>query len=151
MNCEMCDVKEAIFYADVEGAKIKVCENCSRYGKIISKVQTVFNVKTNLFKSPTKSVNNNEDYEDIVDNYFVLIKNARGKLNLTQKELALKLNEKENLLSKVESGNLKPNLDLAKKLEKFLKIKLVEKFKTEAVVSSGSKNDSFTVGDYINK
>jgi len=43
---------------------------------------------------------------------------------LTHEQLGLKMNEKATLLRKFETGTLKPDEILAKKLEKFLEIKL---------------------------
>ena len=53
-----------------------------------------------------------------------LIREARMKLGLTHEQLAMKMNEKVQQLRKFETGSLKPDELLAKKLERFLGIKL---------------------------
>ena len=53
-----------------------------------------------------------------------LIREARTKMGLTHEQLGMKMNEKAQPLKKIESGALKPDELLAKKLERHLGIKL---------------------------
>jgi putative transcription factor len=53
-----------------------------------------------------------------------LIREARMKKGLTHEQLGIQMNEKSTLLKKFETGSLKPDEMLAKKLERFLGIKL---------------------------
>lgn len=53
-----------------------------------------------------------------------IIRNARGKKGLTHEQMGQKINEKVTLLKKIESGGIKPDEILAKKLERFLGISL---------------------------
>jgi putative transcription factor len=53
-----------------------------------------------------------------------LIREARMKRGLTHEQLGIQMNEKATLLKKFETGSLKPDEMLAKKLERFLGIKL---------------------------
>jgi len=46
-------------------------------------------------------------------------------MNLKIKDLAKEIKEKESIMARVESGKLKPTIDLARKLERFFGIKLV--------------------------
>jgi putative transcription factor len=52
------------------------------------------------------------------------IREARMKMGLTQEQLGMKMSEKVQPLKKIESGALKPDELLAKKLERHLGIKL---------------------------
>jgi putative transcription factor len=52
------------------------------------------------------------------------IREARMKMGLTHEQLGMKMNEKAQQLKKFETGALKPDELLAKKLERFLGIKL---------------------------
>ncbi len=68
--------------------------------------------------------------------------------------MAKKLMEKESLLHNVESGHMKPNLELARKLEKFLKISIVEQIELEASSSTSEKKkggSGLTIGDMLNR
>ena len=74
---------------------------------------------------PPRNKNNLEEL--IVDpNYHVIVKKAREKQGLTQNELARKIGEKTSVISKIESGKLRPTIPLARKLEHALKIKIVK-------------------------
>ena len=56
--------------------------------------------------------------------YAGLIREARTKKGLTHEALGMQMNEKATLLRKIESGGLKPDEQFAKKLERFLGVKL---------------------------
>ena len=68
---------------------------------------------------------------------------------MKQEELAKKINEKESRLHKIESGHFTPSLRLARKLEKFLKITLVEQVAEDTSPLEKSKSESLTLGDFI--
>ncbi len=53
-----------------------------------------------------------------------VIRDARNKKGITHDQLGQKINEKVTLLKKVETGTIKPDEILSKKLENFLGIKL---------------------------
>jgi putative transcription factor len=53
-----------------------------------------------------------------------VIREARMKMGLTHEQLGMKMNEKAQLLKKFEAGALKPDEQIAKKLERYLGIKL---------------------------
>jgi len=90
---------------------------------------------TVTIKTP-KSLGGNED---IIEGYGHVIKSAREKSGLPLAVIAERINEKESFLHALENERLKPTTDIAKKLEKELKIKLIEK-----VDSSVSASDSVT-------
>lgn len=52
------------------------------------------------------------------------IQQAREKIGLTRKELAMKINEKETIITKYEGGKIVPTTLVIKKLETILKIKI---------------------------
>ena len=90
--------------------------------------------------------------ENILKDYSLRIKNAREKTVKTQEELALDLAEKSSILQKVESGHQEPSLKLARKLEQFLKIQLVQKDETvteDDVQDYRSSSTGVTIGDVI--
>jgi putative transcription factor len=53
-----------------------------------------------------------------------MIKEAREMRGMSQDELGRKINEKPSVISHLETGSMKPNDILARKLEHFLKIRL---------------------------
>ena len=64
---------------------------------------------------------------------------------LTQEELGKKLNEKMSIIKKIENEELEPGLVLAKKLENFLSVKLVNEDRGEI----DFKDKKLTVGDLL--
>ncbi len=60
----------------------------------------------------------------LTPNFARLIREARMKMGLTHEQLGMKMNEKAQLLKKFETGSLKPDEIFAKKLERYLGIKL---------------------------
>jgi putative transcription factor len=67
---------------------------------------------------------------------------------MTHKELAMKINEKVTVVSKVETGEMRPDDRLVKKLERELGIKLKEKV-PETLAGKESKSGSLTLADHI--
>ena len=147
----MCSKGNATVKADVEGAKLNVCDACSRYGKIIGRVQAP--VKQSSKPSlAVQSHKKSEKIQVIKSDYYIAIRKARDKLGITQEDFAKKLMEKESMLHKIESGHLKPDLELARKIEKFLKIELVEEIEVESgnhPVDKDKKSAGMTLGDMI--
>ena len=150
MLCEMCSSRQASYKADVEGAKLNVCEVCARYGKILGRVSAPAPVKKKAAQA-TAQPKLTETVQVIRQDYARVIKSARERLGLTQENFAKRLTEKESLLHKVESGHMKPDLALARKLERALKISLVEQVELESMSEKKGtgKNDGLTIGDLI--
>lgn len=148
MLCDMCGKEAELFKAIVEGTQLNVCKSCSRYGKVLKKVKP----KTADKPEPVKKIEivQKEEIEElVVENFPELIKQKREKLGLKQEELAKKLNERESLIQKVESGHMRPSIKLAKKLERFLEIKLIEEFKKKAFNPDKKSSGPLTIGDLI--
>lgn len=120
-ECEMTGRQNVeLFAVKIEGSLMHVCKECIKYGELVQK-PTEFKTKRRIFSSGP-----GQQDEMIIKDYAKRIKQARESMNLKQSELAQKINEKESLLHKIESNHLKPSFALAKKLSKFLHIKLIE-------------------------
>ena len=148
MGCELCGSESEMFKAIVEGSEMNVCQNCSKFGKIINKPKQNFNLKPKTIK---KKQDKPETIFLIVDNYAQLIKTAREKMKLKQEEVAKKIAEKESLIHSIESGKHEPNINLARKLERFYNIKLIEEHKEENQNIGKSNASGLTIGDLIKK
>ncbi len=149
MQCDLCGAKtENLFRAIVEGTELNVCKDCAKYGKVIEKkpIKPVVE-KKEYVKKPIES--EKEVIQVIVPDFAQRIKKKRESLGLKQKEFAKKISEKESLIHNIETESFKPSIILARKLEKFLKIKLVEEYEEEHKKSSETKPDEFTIGDLI--
>ncbi len=163
MICEVCgkDVPK-LHKVLIEGAIMNVCDECAKLGVPIEKEE-----KKNVSPIYTKNVHKPKEVKpkekkseiDMLDNELVLvedygerIKNARLSMNLTLDEAAKKLQEKKNVLSKIERGEMKPDMNMIKKLEKFYNIKLMEKVTSHPGTNLNNKNnESMTLGDVAKK
>jgi len=83
----------------------------------------------------------------IKSNFHLLVKNERTKRNLTQEELAKKLNEKESIIKRIEDG-WEPSLDVIKKLERFFNINLTEEIEEKQIEKKTDKTE-LTIGDIV--
>jgi len=159
LRCEVCGHKihtEPIT-AVIEGAKLTVCVECSKLGKIIHQ-EDVALPKPGLKKpqAPITVVQkkpivaNVQITQELSQDYANKIRAAREKLALTHEELGKKINEKASVLRNLEAGKMEPNNQLASKLEHMLKVKLlvpVSEEKVDQVPKSASQE--LTLGDLI--
>lgn len=146
----MCGKNGILIKVLIESSEMQVCAGCAKFGKIITEKR----FSRPAFKKKGFQKNSRKENLDVViANYGVLVKNAREKLQLTQEQLAKRLTEKESILQKLESESFKPSLKLARKLERFLKIKLVENLGDEPKADFKTQTHSagFTLGDFIKK
>lgn len=146
-SCELCGKEtSSTTKIKLEGTKLKVCEDCSDLGE---EVKTTSKRKRRKKKKTSSRNRNNQkvlnpDYGDI-------LKSAREDKVMTQEALAEKLNEKKSRISKMERGELKPDEDTAKKLEKELGVDLyvnpeVSNYETQ----DGADDREATLGDVAN-
>jgi uncharacterized protein (TIGR00270 family) len=156
LNCDICGKRDSLFNVEIEGSVLVVCESCAVHGKKLSKVivddVVSSSSNTKVKKSKIKMrVEREEPVILLVDNFNLLIKNKRERLNLKQEELAKHINEKESLIQQIESKKIEPSIKVAEKLEVFLKIKLLEVYKPEVQAGSSQKERGpVTLGDVIN-
>jgi len=141
-TCDMCGKETSLIRASIEGTELNVCTNCGKYGQILGKVRQPVVIKTRrIFIKPE------QPEESIVSNFPALLRNARDKQDFKREDFAKLLNEKDSLVQKWEQGVLIPRLEVAKKLEKILGLKLVEKLKVadeEKIKLNNLKSDEPT-------
>jgi putative transcription factor len=141
----MCGAQAKLFRAMIEGTQMDVCRDCSKFGKVIAEVKE----EPKKEKPKKEEVPARELIQVIVEDYAEKIKKGREKLGLKQEEFARKLNEKESLIQKIETGSFEPSISLARKLEKILKIRLVEQHEEVRQKGTATKDETFTIGDFI--
>jgi putative transcription factor len=154
MVCDLCGKTGTLYKTEIEGSRVNACESCAKYGKVLHEIKTEqtrkqFRDSKERVQSVAKTP---EVIQLIVKNYGQKIKNARESRNLKQEDFAKLINEKESLLHHLESGKMEPNLELAKKLEKALGIKLIEEMVLEPEEQKQNIKASgpMTLGDMIN-
>jgi len=136
----MCGKSGSLTAAKVESAAFQLCQACLKYGTIKKKPQYSYSPRQSQVSTPEFRV---------VDNYPSLIRKARESRSLNQEQFASFLQERASVVQKWESGSLKPQLAVARQLEKKLDISLVEKDERAAVDLSSKKSDEMTLGDFI--
>jgi putative transcription factor len=125
--CELCgrQVIEGKKTVLIDGAIFNVCISCSKRGKPYVSAGTPKRKTTLLSTSKKTNTKIQMIDETILSPEFAkIIREARMKKGLTHEQLGTRMNEKSTLLRKFETGALKPDEILAKKLERFLGIKL---------------------------
>jgi putative transcription factor len=165
VRCEVCGRK---IHADpirvnIEGAKLTVCAECAKHGKLIypneennapkspflivasgSSISSASTSSTGAVAKPKKQpqmmqkkrnlVAKVEITQELVEGYPALIRVAREKLGYSHEDLGLKISERASVLKHIELGKMEPNNLLANKLEHTLKIKLLVPIEEEQTV-----------------
>lgn len=143
--CEVCgrQVNENRKTVVIEGTIFRVCSQCSRRGKpyepgitktgkpsLNSSMQSTFRqpLAQNQLVVKKRGYTSNRiqltDETVLSQDFGRMIREARMKKGFTHEQLGVMMSEKASLLKKVETGALRPDELLAKKLERFLQIKL---------------------------
>ena len=126
-SCEICGIQiidngERVY---VEGNLLTVCKACSKRGKPSNNQQ---NIQRKLAARPKKIEKPDkitfEDSAILVKDFSEVIRNSRMSKGFTHEQLGFLIQERASLLRKIESGSLKPDEVLAKKLERFFRINL---------------------------
>jgi putative transcription factor len=156
--CELCG-KDVTFLRKVtiEGVQLEVCTECAKFGieakREASKEDAPMPIVAQRLeyrerRGKPKDVYDAGGKDELADDLGKRIRDARSKRGMTHKELAMKINEKVTVLSKVETGEMRPDDRLVKKLERELGIKLKEKV-PETLAGKESKSGSLTLADHI--
>lgn len=142
-ECTLCGkTLSKMFLIEVEGSQIEVCEKCSNYGKIIREVKS-----SPKKVQPPKEVKA-EPERVLKPNFGMLIIQARRNLGLERKDFAMKISERESVIKRVESQQMRPDDKLIKKIESFLKIEITEIYEDKEVQKKTEKG-TLTIGDII--
>ncbi len=162
MRCEVCGRKIHTdpITAVIEGAKLTVCVECSKYGKIVAQDDYTPKAKPadkTLVHVPVMTQKKKPEVrveitQEIIQDYSAKIRLAREKLGLTHEDLGKKINEKSSVIGKLETGKMTPNNILATKLEHALKIKLLAPITEEKAAAQQipkAVNREMTLGDLI--
>lgn len=113
MECELCGRGTQLVKAEIEGVILSVCSNCSNLGR---KAEFSYDMPDR----PKMRI----DEKQIKPDFVSIIRKARTDAGLTIIQLAEKIGVKSSVLERIEHG-MRPTNDVANKLEKALKIKLL--------------------------
>ena len=124
MRCEICGKKIVgnPIKTKIESSIMLTCNECAKFGKVQREPP-----KARKHRPVKRAPRIREPSEEVVEEYKGIIRDAREKKGWSREELGEKLYEKASVISRIESGKMVPDIKLARKLEKTLNIKLIEK------------------------
>ncbi|UCH37559.1 MAG: TIGR00270 family protein [Candidatus Bathyarchaeota archaeon] len=161
MDCEVCGSqiygrRRSIV---IDGAKLIVCSNCaqSSHPSSQSLLTSTQSQKKRTLSSripsqtrPRASRSPIHEDTELRKNYGSIIRKGRETMRLTHEELSRTIGEKISLLQKLETEKMIPDLNITRKLEHTLKIKLFEPPSTISIEDKfTSKPTGLTLGDLI--
>jgi len=160
MRCEVCGrrIIGPPYRAMIEGAKMLVCNDCSKLGSVYWEAKTEPRLKKVAKRLPTPvlaprkqpSLSVAENIE-LVDDFGAKVRQAREKMGLNHEDLGKKISEKVSVLRKIESGKMTPDNLLTEKLQHALRIKLLVPVSEPKVPSKAlaSRPATPTLGDLV--
>ncbi len=123
MKCEMCGQDAKLTKVKVEGAVLKLCENCQDTGEVISSPRKVKNRFKNKKKNRRKP---RSQRKHLVEDFDKKVKAKRESKDMSIEDLSEEMKVKESVVHRIESGKLKPDEKLAKKIKRVLGIQLYQ-------------------------
>jgi len=138
MRCEMCGKETPTpVRALVERSTLVVCPACVKFGKTLGPV-AVPRPAAHAARSPAPGVARQpaaaaaedavfEEGPALAEDFGTRLRRAREQLGLTQEQLGAKINERQSVVAKLETGAFTPDDPLRRKLERTLGVTLVEK------------------------
>jgi len=149
--CEICGrpIEGEPVAIELDGAALYVCRGCAaKYGgKALPKTPQ-------QQKKPAKPITQRQSSRlpelELVDNFGDIIRRARENLGLSREALAAMLGIKETVLRRIETGQLQPDLALARKIERALGVKILVESREETALSSSAKLEKgLTLGEIV--
>jgi putative transcription factor len=148
--CDICGRGTVRAQILVEGAKLLACGACMGTGKVLQRFhedEAGAPVMEATRQAPEMGG------EEIVEDCAAVIRHARDRTGLPLSVVAERISEKESYLDAIENGRLMPSLAAARKLEKELGIKLIEKsgpsVAPSAAASPSGKFSTPTLADML--
>lgn len=146
-SCELCGTEvNSLTLVNIAGSTMKVCNKCKSSGKEVYSTS-----KAHTFRRRVKS----NDIQEVVNNYVSEIQRGMNKRGVDVHQLARVINIKESSLNNYLKGKIKPAIGDARKIEKFLEIKLVEDVSsdtnTDDYMSEDESTQGTSLGDLIKK
>ncbi len=153
LYCEVCGspIPGRPYRALIDGVEMILCPSCylklTRSGRAIPvKQRPAKTTRVPRGTRPARKVS--LELYDIVEDYYERIREARESKGWSLSVLAQKLRISESMLRKIESGKMKPSIDLAKRIEKILKIQILEPTELEEEFEAPPPG-TLTLGDVV--
>ncbi|BAA81021.2 putative HTH-type transcriptional regulator [Aeropyrum pernix K1] len=157
--CELCgaEIRGRPYRVSVEGVEMDLCLSCYMKLARSGRAQLLREARPSRRGAARGGSGGARrprrvplDMYDLVEDYPERIREAREARGWSTAVLAQKLRISETMLRRIESGKLKPSLDLAKRMEKMLGVKLLEPVvDEEAYYDEDYGRDYITLGDIV--
>ena len=149
-NCDMCGLEVVkLNSVVVDGSFLDVCAKCSSYGNAVEIKEPEIRKYAGTTKAQTK-IFVEENVNFVMESAGNIIKSIREEKKLKQKDFAKMIGVKVSVLHKIETSLIKPEIKLARKIEKILDINLIESYTDdEKSVPVNLTDEELTVGDLI--
>jgi len=152
MICELCgNHMESGKKIKLEGSIVTACHKCAGSGEVVGEVSSRHYEKPSARKTKVESPSEfNLDVKyDVIEDYAGKIHGARERKGLKQSDLGKSVNEPESLIHRIEAGRITPTVELARKLEKKLGVKLLTPHAEGAGEADIKHLDDLTLGDMV--
>ena len=160
MECEVCgkEIFGKAYKGVIDGARLFICSECAQFSTAtwrLSKTlrRTTPEYQTSRLSTIRRNISSRFTEElDLVGDFGLRIRKGRMKLKLSHEDLSRKIGAKVSILRKLETKKMVPTQALAERLERFLKIKILQSLSgtynnnVKGVVQKPSK---LTFGDVI--
>lgn len=150
-TCEFCGkVTSNVTTIKVAGTNMQACNDCKHLGKSTS------NLNQKLAHSFRYKKKTEPTYE-IKNNYTSLLKSAMSKKGINLHDLAKTLNIKESSLNQYLSGKIKPDIQTARRLERYFEISITNQLETlenstyneDEILDSTNSSSGLSLGDLL--
>ena len=163
-QCEMCGRNVSTRTYTVQGARMNLCMDCSRFGDEYNDPRATSAGRSSAGTSDaviqqrlekrekrrqTRDIYAGSETTALREDYGRVIRQAREKKWPNLKDFAESIGEKALTLSKIEAQTLTPDDKIVAKLEKALGITLRETVSVGASQSGGSQSGGMTLGNFI--
>jgi putative transcription factor len=134
----MCGEEAPLAKVLVERSTLLLCPKCSRFGKVLELPKPKEKRKeagvARSYSRPARAAAPEKPRDELEaastavgemrEDLHKLVAQARMRMNLTQEDLGKKINEKKSVISELETGRIRPDGKLLRKLERALGVKL---------------------------
>lgn len=157
LYCEMCGAPIAgrPYHAIVDGVEMVLCAGCylklskSGRAKLVSQLRAEGKPPEERRggRAAGAGAKRIDEYE-LVEDYAERVRSAREARGWTTAALAQRLRISEALLRKIEQGKVKPSVDLARRIESVLRVRLLERAEYEEEEAEPAEYHP-TLGDIV--
>ncbi len=149
-TCEICGRSSSTLHkVSIEGSSLLICSLClSKLGSRAIIVREERRAGERKVERKATRVKDRLEGFDLVEDFGERVRKARESRGWSEAALAQRLKVSVDVIRKIESGKLKPPLQLARSLENILKVKLITSTEEEELEATG-KPESITLGDIV--